>query len=111
MRVISREVNPEVEGQYNDETAAEDKDGHENALTHNQLLHLAVQLISERAAYRVDQKGKHDTACTTCDQEKAQSCVLVGLALAQDIPLKEHDKDHTNDDYSRYQVKRKSAYL
>ena len=57
MRVISREVNPEVERQYNDEAAAEDKDGHENALTHNQLLHLAVQLIGERAAYRVDQKG------------------------------------------------------
>lgn len=57
MRVISREVNPEVEGQYNDEAAPEDKDGHENALTHNQLLHLAVQLIGERAAYRVDQKG------------------------------------------------------
>ena len=57
MRVVSREVNPEVEGQYNDEAAPEDKDGHENALTHNQLLHLAVQLVGECAAYRVDQKG------------------------------------------------------
>ena len=42
MRVISREVNPEVERQYNDEAAPEDKDGHKNALAHDHLLHFAV---------------------------------------------------------------------
>ena len=57
VRVISREVNPEVERQYNDKAASKDKDGNEDALTHNQLLHLAVQFICERPAYRVDQKG------------------------------------------------------